>query len=70
VEYSMMSSKRSGLRILENIDNCKAVGVTKTTYSSRIYVNKRLGDPRKAYILVARSFAGCLHHVEGRSYEK
>ena len=35
-----MLSKRSGLRILENIDNCNAVGVTKTTYSSGIYVNK------------------------------
>ena len=38
----MILSKRSGLRILENIDNCNVVGVTKTTYSSRIYVNKAL----------------------------
>jgi len=69
VECWMMSSRRLGFRILENIDNCSAVGVTKTTYSSCVYMSKRLGYLGYAHIWVARNFSGCLRRVEERSCE-
>ena len=34
VELCIRLSSLSALRIVEKMDNCKAVGVTKTTYSS------------------------------------
>lgn len=69
VECWMISSRRSGFRILENIDNCNAVGVMKTTYSSCVYMSKSLGYLGHAHVWVARSFSGCLRRVEERSCE-
>jgi len=71
VESSMILSKRSGLRILENIDSCSGVGVTKTTYSSGIWVINAHGQVNhgQAYTSVVKSFSEYLHHVEVRSCE-
>ena len=50
VELCMRLSSLSAFRMVENMDNCNAVGVTKTTYSSVKHSNEDYEEINKPYV--------------------